>query len=240
MSQDVNVLTRQIGSDVRAAALTAMAGWVAAIADRFTNPIAGMMAALAVIEQHAVMDPIAKDSTQRLRARLLVLGDFVQELVDFAKPAILQPRRLELLSLFPLLERDFRDHTPGHCEFEMSVDYDAEFVWADPDKLSFVLRALLENAVEAMPPPSIPRVRLTASAAATPDWIEIAVEDAGPGFMQELQLIATEAFVTTKDAGTGLGLAIAKKYVEAHGGSLSLGRSADMGGACVRLLLPAA
>lgn len=240
MSQDLDIITKQLGSDVRAAALTAMAGWVSAIADRFTNPIAGMMAALAVIDKHAVLDPIAEDSVQRVRARLLVLGDFVQELVDFAKPAVVQPERTALLGLFPRIEREFRAHVQQGSELEMSIAHGADFVWADADKLRVVLRALIENAIEAMRPPSTPLVRLTARLSPAREWVEILVEDAGPGFPPELQQAAMEPFVTTKDAGTGLGLAIARKYVEAHGGRLILGRSADMGGACVSLSLPAA
>jgi nitrogen fixation/metabolism regulation signal transduction histidine kinase len=48
-----------------------------------------------------------------------------------------------------------------------------------------------------------------------------------------------EPYITTKSKGTGLGLAIVKKIVEEHNGRIVVSNDPS-GGACVRIILPAA
>jgi len=48
----------------------------------------------------------------------------------------------------------------------------------------------------------------------------LCVQDAGPGFSEELRGRYFEPYVTSKSKGTGLGLAIVKKIIEEHGGMI--------------------
>jgi signal transduction histidine kinase len=70
-------------------------------------------------------------------------------------------------------------------------------------------------------------------------FVEIAVEDNGPGVPDAIRERIFEPFFTTKagDQGTGMGLAISQRIVEEHGGRLELARS-DAGGACFVVRLP--
>lgn len=98
-----------------------------------------------------------------------------------------------------------------------------------------VLCNLLENAAKYSPPGSTIRL----SAAAIGDHVELAVADAGPGFPADRDVFAM--FVRGEGAagkpGSGLGLAICKAIVEAHGGRIVAGNSAE-GGGRVRFTLP--
>jgi signal transduction histidine kinase len=63
------------------------------------------------------------------------------------------------------------------------------------------------------------------------------LRDEGPGVPAELRERLFEPFVTQgKKGGTGLGLAVARRFVEDHGGVLTL--LPDGPGACFRLSLP--
>lgn len=64
------------------------------------------------------------------------------------------------------------------------------------------------------------------------------VADKGPGFAGAM--LAQLPLSTTKPSGSGIDLYVARTTAEHHGGSLSLGRSASLGGAEVTLELPAA
>jgi two-component system osmolarity sensor histidine kinase EnvZ len=75
--------------------------------------------------------------------------------------------------------------------------------------------------------------------------IRFTVEDDGPGIPPERRAEALKPFARLdtarnqdKGSGVGLGLAIARDIAQRHGGSLTLGDSADLGGLRVDLVLP--
>jgi signal transduction histidine kinase len=65
----------------------------------------------------------------------------------------------------------------------------------------------------------------------------ISVRDEGPGIPPDVRSRVFEPFYTTKTKGTGLGMAIAKRIVDEHGGSISIG-DARSGGAEILITLP--
>jgi signal transduction histidine kinase len=75
-----------------------------------------------------------------------------------------------------------------------------------------------------------------------PGTVEILVEDDGPGIPEAVRgrLFARGARLDTDKPGTGLGLAIVQDLAEIYGGSVTLGKSEDLGGLSVRLVLPRA
>jgi signal transduction histidine kinase len=64
------------------------------------------------------------------------------------------------------------------------------------------------------------------------------VEDSGPGLAEAEADRVFQPFVTGKARGTGLGLFIARRVAEAHGGTLTAGRSDDLGGARFEARIP--
>ena len=80
-----------------------------------------------------------------------------------------------------------------------------------------------------------------------PDTVSFVVEDDGPGIAEDQLAEALKPFTRLdaarnqdRGAGVGLGLAIAADIARAHGGSLHLGRSAELGGLRAELRLPKA
>jgi nitrogen fixation/metabolism regulation signal transduction histidine kinase len=69
--------------------------------------------------------------------------------------------------------------------------------------------------------------------------IEICVEDDGPGFADPLLSDGVRRFMTTWEGGTGLGLAMVRRFAQDLGGRLEL-TNRDQGGACARIIVPAA
>lgn len=110
-------------------------------------------------------------------------------------------------------------------------------LWADPDKIDQILGNLLENAVrhgegivtiEVAPAPAKDRTEGTA----------VTVSDEGPGIPEEsVSRVFTRFWRGSKRGGTGLGLYIVKGIVEAHGGTITVGR-APGSGAQFRFILP--
>jgi signal transduction histidine kinase len=70
----------------------------------------------------------------------------------------------------------------------------------------------------------------------TGGWLEVTIEDEGPGLAETENLFVP--FFTTKPGGSGIGLALSRQIAEAHGGSLSLLNRDSAPGCIARLRLP--
>jgi signal transduction histidine kinase len=76
-------------------------------------------------------------------------------------------------------------------------------------------------------------------------WVEVVVDDDGPGIAPDDRTRVFERFVRLDDArardggGSGLGLAIVAEVIAAHGGSVAFEES-PLGGARLRIRLPGA
>jgi len=118
--------------------------------------------------------------------------------------------------------------------FVVNVDGELPEMWLDPDKIEQVIGNLVENALRHGEGTVTVNVRPFETGA------EVTVADEGEGIPEET---ATRVFTRfwrggNRRGGTGLGLYIVKGLVEAHGGSVEVGRSPS-GGAQFRFVLPA-
>ncbi|MFF8450605.1 ATP-binding protein [Streptomyces leeuwenhoekii] len=125
--------------------------------------------------------------------------------------------------------------------FLLRVQQPLPDLWADPDKIDQVLSNLIENAVRH----GEGTVTIDVTPAASPREGEdagtsVTVSDEGPGIPEEsMNRVFTRFWRGSKRGGTGLGLYIVKGIVEAHGGTITVGR-APGGGAEFRFTLPVA
>ncbi|KUF14053.1 MULTISPECIES: sensor histidine kinase [Streptomyces] len=167
----------------------------------------------------------------------------IAELLDISR---IDSGRLELrrqpVDIGAAVGRHIQAHVAAGQEadrFLVRVQQPLPDLWADPDKIDQVLSNLLENAVrhgegtvtiDVAPSPSL-RVRGATDTAVT-------VSDEGSGIPEEsMGRVFTRFWRGSKRGGTGLGLYIVKGIVEAHGGTITVGRAAG-GGAQFRFTLP--
>jgi len=125
----------------------------------------------------------------------------------------------------------------GKVEIKTRIPKELPLVLADLLQVEQVLLNLLWNAIEAIE--STGRgghgTISIAAAAGSPGFVEISVTDTGPGFPHDFKVAPVGPSRSTKRHGLGLGLALSRSIVEAHGGRLSIGDSAN--GAVVRFTL---
>ena len=115
------------------------------------------------------------------------------------------------------------------CDASLRADIDAA-------RLRQAILNLVTNAADAMPGGG--RLLLEASARREEAQLEIAVEDSGPGIAEASRANLLEAPVSHKPFGLGLGLAVCRDVAAAHGGTLRIERSAELGGARLVITLP--
>ncbi|MER5745588.1 sensor histidine kinase [Streptomyces sp. NPDC002225] len=165
----------------------------------------------------------------------------IAELLDISR---IDSGRLELrrqpVDLSAAVERHVQALTAGGLppdRFLVRTCQPLPVVWADPDKVDQVLGNLLENAVrhgegtvtiDVEPAPAKSDEKGTA----------VTVTDEGSGIPEEsMGRVFTRFWRGSKRGGTGLGLYIVKGIVEAHGGTITVGRGPG-GGAEFRFILP--
>lgn len=167
----------------------------------------------------------------------------IAELLDISR---IDSGRLEVHRQPVDMAAAVRHHVDAHVaagqpadRFAVRVSGPLPSLWADSDKVDQILGNLLENAVRhgegtvtiEVAPASSPRERGCLCTAVT-------VSDEGPGIPEEsMGRVFTRFWRGSKRGGTGLGLYIVKGIVEAHGGTIAVGR-APGGGAEFRFTLP--
>lgn len=151
---------------------------------------------------------------QAVRARHIV-----KDLLAFVRP---REDRRETFALEPVLRRAMASVAPQVAERGVALVTDLPdatlHVHADAVAVEQVLVNLLDNALDALGGSG--RVRLAARDAG--EWVEVVVEDSGPGVPEESVGRLFEPFFTSKPVGegTGLGLPVSLGLIEQQGGTL--------------------
>ncbi|HET9906971.1 MAG TPA: ATP-binding protein [Anaerolineales bacterium] len=121
----------------------------------------------------------------------------------------------------------------------LDISSDLPPIEVDPGRITQVLTNILDNALRHSPEGG----QIALSAGQSNDWVELSVQDSGPGLRAEDvdrifdRFYRTDSARQRNDGGSGLGLAIARSIVQAHGGQLSA-QSEEGKGLNVILKLP--
>ncbi|HTL22710.1 MAG TPA: ATP-binding protein [Mycobacteriales bacterium] len=162
------------------------------------------------------------------------------ELLDVSR---IDAGRLEMRKQVVDLEASARKAVSGQVaagepaeRFVLDVSGPLPEIWADPDKVDQVLANLVENALRHGAGTVTIRIRPDDGG---PPGAVVFVEDEGEGVAPDTAArVFTRFWRGNRARGTGLGLYIVKGLVEAHGGTVEVGR-APGGGAQFRFVLPA-
>ncbi|SET61321.1 PAS-domain containing protein [Paracoccus homiensis] len=151
--------------------------------------------------------------------------------ISGARDVSLQPTDL------PALLRDLavlaRPSLGDGVVLDMRIDLQSDPLLLDPGALQDSALNLILNANAAMAGPG----RITLTARISGEWIELLIEDTGPGFTPEALRRGTEPFFSTKKGqGSGLGLSMVYDQTKLVGGTMRL-ENGDTG-ARVTLRLP--
>lgn len=125
-------------------------------------------------------------------------------------------------------------HKGKKFEFDVETDAAIQDIPIDPEQMRLILRNLIDNAIDALPPENGTIKLMTALQGGQ---VYITVLDNGRGIPQKFFDKISEPFFTTKFKGTGLGLAIAKSFLNEIKATLTLD-SAEGQGTKVDIVIP--
>jgi signal transduction histidine kinase len=187
---------------------------------------------------------------EKLRRQLRHLSRMTDDLLDVGRLQSgkfnLQTRPVDLTALVAAVaEQAGEVQTPARKVEVVTDGSDELVVQGDEGRLTQVLMNLLENAFKYGDGAQDVAVRLSRSNDEGAAWVQVDVEDDGPGIPPgERRSLFTRFYQGARDgrpsrSGLGLGLYIARGIVEQHGGSIELDPTWTRG-TRVRVRLPLA
>jgi len=224
---------------VRSERLASVGRLAAGLAHEIGNPITAILSFQELLLE-GELDDEPRDFVERMKRETERVHRVLRDLLDFARPV--KTERVEergTASISDAVEQVVQLVRPQRAlkqvELMITVERGLPLVALRPERLEQVLLNLLLNAADAIGGGA---GRITVSALAGADSVELAIEDTGGGIDDGVRDQVFEPFVTTKDVGkgTGLGLAVCRGLVESVGGTIHVDDGAD--GARFVLTLP--
>lgn len=207
------------------------------VSHELRTPIARLEFALELLDAKA-RDPELSRRIAAMEGDLSELNNLVKELLDMSKLDSTRTLQGAPVELEALLRDCCATLPPSPQQVACELASGLGTVEADARLLARAVGNLLRNAQKYA------QGRIVLSARRTPDGVEIAVDDDGPGIpLDERERIFDPFYRLDRSrdratGGFGLGLSIAHKAVALHGGTLRVERS-PLGGARFVLRLPA-
>jgi len=211
------------------------------IAHDFNNLLSGLFGNLQLAERKVAEDHPGRVYLQRASNAIDRARALTRQLLTFSTGG--EPKR-EPVALGPLIADVATFALSGSAiELDLDIDVGLNACLGDREQIAQVLENILVNAAQAMTGSGRLTIRARNRSDPLPghpgDWVEIEVQDSGPGIAPDDHERIFDPFFTTKPDGTGLGLATAFSIARKHGGLLD-SRNALDGGSVFRLLLPLA
>lgn len=174
------------------------------------------------------------ESVKKLTGTIVQQVEAMKEMVDeFSEYARTPALQLQSHSIGHLIREvlTLYQSNPRH-QFVLLNSREDIRLRVDANRFRQVMHNLLKNAIEACEDAHIP-VDIVISYHPLEQgqrrWLEIRIEDHGPGIPDKIIHTLFEPYATTKHKGTGLGLAIVKKIIEEHGGDVWAENHDDQG-----------
>jgi len=254
---------------VQSEKMVSVGGLAAGMAHEINNPLAGIIQNASVVMQRldpalpvnqrvaaesgiefaALQRYLEKREVLELQRNVVESGKsasrIVKDMLTFARKGNLQPSSASINKILDttveLAQSDYRlkkNFSFDKIEFRREYQEDLPNIECEIPKIQQVILNILRNGAEAMYGQPQPRFILRASKGS--DYVQIEIDDNGPGLSQEVKSHLFEPFYTTKEIGRGTGLGLSVSYfiiTEGHGGEM-MAESEPGHGACFIIRLP--
>jgi hypothetical protein len=229
-------LQHHFDETLQAEKLEAMAEFAAGAGHEINNPLA-VIAGRAQLFLRQESDPERRRALALISAQAMRIYEMIADMRLFARPPRLEPAGIELVALVDRLLGELQPWAEGQeTALARSGGPEPIEIQADPVQLTVALRAVVQNALEALGHGGhvelcIRRIEKE---------VEISVADDGPGIPTAQRQHLFDPFYSARQAGRGLGMGLAKcwRIVTNHGGRIEVQDSPGRG-ATLLLRLPA-
>ncbi len=174
--------------------------------------------------------PASKENFQLLHEETIRLTLLVEDMLQLAHADSAQSDlRPDYFGITESIQTRYASLKPSFREKNIDVTLQKDgddTVWADPEKISRVLKNLLQNALQYSPTQS----RVSVKIKRTSSTVTVSITNPAPEVSSEDVPLLFERFYRGEKSrsrdlgGAGIGLAIVKELVEAHGGNVGAER----------------
>lgn len=177
-------------------------------------------------------------ATHTIVQQVEAMKEMVNAFSDYARAPDIEVGTFDMDKLVHEVVDLYRAQESG-IDITLMSDSSMPMIEADIGRVRQILHNLVRNATEALENTRDGQIDVHVSVAEIEGtkFVQIKVEDNGPGFEEGSISQVFDPYVTSKPKGTGLGLAIVKKLVEEHIGSIRAYNHAE-GGAVISIRLP--
>lgn len=220
----------------RSERLAALGQLSAGLAHELRNPLGVISASAELLgKQVASENAVAKEVAGFILSEVDRTNSLVTRFLDFARPS---PLHRSVSDLNEIVERTVADIERKNASNggKITITKDLRPI----DKFSFdttLIESSISNIVQNAADAIAEGGDLRISTWRNGEFVEIVVTDTGPGIAPEQMENIFNPFFTTKPRGVGLGLALVSKFVDGHGGKISVS-SRPGEGATFRIQLP--
>lgn len=174
-------------------------------------------------------------ATKTIISQVESMKKMVNAFSEYARTPKIKLESLDLNVLVGEVMELYRGHAV-HARLEQQLDAGLPLIEGDAGRLRQLLHNLIKNALEAVTGKEDALISVSTCLRENEGgrFVELVVEDNGPGFERGVMENVFEPYVSTKPKGGGLGLAIVKKIIEEHGGAI-FAEQGSKGGARVRM-----
>ncbi|MFZ4288666.1 sensor histidine kinase [Variovorax sp. HJSM1_2] len=226
----------------RASKLTALGEMTASIAHEVSQPLSAILSNVDAAEMLLMKNPPDVRGAMRIISNIrdadIRASDVVHKVRSLVRNQATEKALLDINAVIGKVvgwSVDNLERSRSTCTTRLATDLPK--VLANQTQIEQVLLNLLLNSIDAVNSAEISNRRiLITTRRLDHSFVEVRIDDNGPGFSEEGLRHSFESFFSTKEDGMGLGLAIAKSIVSQHGGSIHIGNAAK-GGAVVRFTL---
>jgi len=207
---------------VRTKTLSTLGQYSNELAHEIKNPLNAINIQMSLLQRE--IDKHELGSTKELHEVVKVVKEEIERLnklakdcLSFSKSGDLKRKKEDIVKIFNELLALINPHADlNGIKIYLRVLKDSPQISLDKDKLKQALLNIIINAIEVMPGGGDMNIVISHN----DGYINITINDTGPGIPSEQHDKIFDLFHSTKSGGTGVGLAITKNIIQAHGGNI--------------------
>jgi signal transduction histidine kinase len=237
-SDDINTLTglaAQAAVAVENARLFQQSDQISEMVHELRTPLTAIVACSELLQRPNLRPEQAEDLVATIRSEAMRLSNMANNFLDLAR---LESGRVQLardhVNLFGVIREIILLQTPQARTRGIEIVFDpppgVPHVIGDRDRIKQILLNLVSNAIKY----NRENGRITIRLSAGDEFVQIAVQDTGPGIPEDALPHIFNKFYRVRSTegyteGTGLGLSIVKQLVESHRGKIEIETAAGVG-----------
>lgn len=225
MKQSVDEMIERMATQLDVATrLAAISRITGGVAHEIKNPLNAIVLRLDLLKARASSGAPEDEMLPEidvLSREVRRLDRVVKTFLDFSRPVEVHFTELDLAAL----AREVSDLIRPQAE-RIGVDLICEtpesptLIRGDADMLKQAVLNLFTNALEVMKSGGRLRVGVASATEGADEYVQLTVEDDGPGIPVELRDKVFQLYFTTKEKGSGIGLAMTFRAVQLHNGTV--------------------